>query len=815
MKINFKKIATVLGSALMIGSTMGLAAAATTYPAPFVQGGSGDVAIVVGSQAEDLDMAQATSIATSLSAKITTGALTGEATTLTGNTAKLERGRDKFNLINDLNDHYSSLDEDQFSSVLAQGTYLNDDNNEYKYDQKIEMSSEAIQFFKNSAFNDDKPIIGFSFDKGDLVLNYTLTFTTSAEGGAAVSSDEYPKLDNTNINFLGKTWFISDAEYTTTNGIQLTLLDSANTDTIKDGDSKSMTIGGKTYTVSVDSFSGDASAGKVKLIVNGQTTNALSAGQTYKLSDGTYVGVKEISMRDVAGTIASAEFSIGAGKLVLEQGQEVKINDEALSTFEDANEYSSMIKTYFTNSSATSIDKMVLEWKTNSRVFIAPGTELTMPGFNAIKLSMASWNTPSPEKITIEDDADSVRISAPIKDGDLSINILYANSSITGFDGLGADSTTKLVTNSTVDPTFALNESENSYFVATWISGKEAESYAYEISSIAPESGKNKTTLRSLVSGVSDLVFGQVGDSKDVGQLTFTLVSANDVDEVASVTVTGTEAYGNLLATKNGAVLKLPVLTNAANYTDVPLNDGEFPSNASAPGFDRTSFSMNVSEADKDGTIRAGGSFTVQLGLSAGEGTQVTGTSLTEIREERSSDYYLAYVNSDLATKVRLYNPSGSSSLDTLEIDYPASESYADVYLAEASATTTSGSGSATIQPVLDSAIDTVKTKNLIVVGGSCVNTVAARLLGLGNPTSIESCKAAFTTATQVGSGQFLIQAFDAANAGGTAGKVALLVAGYEKEDTQKAASYLVNKVVDTTAGKKYRITSSTEAIVA
>jgi len=781
---------------------MGLAAAAN-YPAPFVQSGAGDVAVVIG--ANSADMSYATTIAQDLSPKITTGAST---TTVTGgDSVLLERGRDKFNLGDALNTHYTTMDYDEFTEVLAKGTYLNDDNNEYKYEQKIEMSSEAIQFFKDSNFNEDKPIIGFNFDRGDLVLNYTLSFTTAAEGGAASGTDEYPKIDNTKINFLGKDWFISDAEYTT-NGIQLTLLDSANTNTIKEGETKPMTVGGKSYTVSIDSFSGTASAGRVKFIVNGETTNALAEGQTYKLSDGTYVGVKEVSMRDVAGTTATAEFSLGNGKLVLEHNTEVQINDKALSELEDSNEYSSMIKTYFTNSTATNIDKMVLEWKVNTRTFVAPGTDLIMPGFDAIKLSMANWNVPSPETTVIDDDGDSVRVSTTVKDGDLNLNILYANSSITGFEGIGASSTEKLVTNSSVDPTFVLNETENSYFVATWISGKEAESYAYEIGTITLSDGKNATKLTNLVSGGSNVEFSGVGDQKDVGQLTFTLVSANDADGTASVKVSGSEAYGDLLASVGGMVMRLPVATNAVNYTAVPLTDGQFNTNASAQGYVGTTWVMNVTEADKDGNVHTGSvtpkSFTVSLGLVSGEGTEPTDTSLTEIREERSSDYYAAYVASDLATKVRLYKPSSSSALNSLEITYAGSESYANVYLAEASATS-SGSGSGLVAIRDTELTSTDKNKNLIVVGGSCINQVAASLLG----SSVPMCGAEWEAKTGAGAGKFIIQSFASPY---SSSKTALLVAGYDLADTQKAVTYLVNKPVDTTVGKKYAGTSATEA---
>jgi hypothetical protein len=70
-------------------------------------------------------------------------------------------------------------------------------------------------------------------------------------------------------------------------------------------------------------------------------------------------------------------------------------------------------------------------------------------------------------------------------------------------------------------------------------------------------------------------------------------------------------------------------------------------------------------------------------------------------------------------------------------------------------------------------------------------------------------CGAAWTTATGIGTGQFLIKGYATSTL--TSG-VALLVAGYDAEDTVKATTYLTNKVVDTS--KTYQGTTTTETAV-
>ncbi len=91
----------------------------------------------------------------------------------------------------------------------------------------------------------------------------------------------------------------------------------------------------------------------------------------------------------------------------------------------------------------------------------------------------------------------------------------------------------------------------------------------------------------------------------------------------------------------------------------------------------------------------------------------------------------------------------------------------------------------------------------MIVVGGSCINSAAATLVGGAK------CGAAWTAATGIGSGQFLIKGYADST---LTSELALLVAGYDAEDTVKATTYLLNKDVDTS--KAYKGTTTTETAV-
>lgn len=169
--------------------------------------------------------------------------------------------------------------------------------------------------------------------------------------------------------------------------------------------------------------------------------------------------------------------------------------------------------------------------------------------------------------------------------------------------------------------------------------------------------------------------------------------------------------------------------------------------------------------------------------------------------------------DSDLTDHVDWYGTlitinADDSDQKTAIISIPDTQVYAQIFIGEESSAVTGGTstgGATQLGDVLvkDSEVSSVSSKNLVVVGGSCINSVAANLVGGAY------CGSAWTDSTSVGSGQFLIQSFGDKY---TTGKIALLVAGYEAADTVNAATYLRNQAVDTASGKKYVGTSATSA---
>ncbi len=809
MKFNFKKISAITTSVLMIGMTMGVAAAAS-YPAPFVSGGSADVAIVYGTGdgVSDLDRTAGVGIQTDLSAMTTTGA-TGS--TVTGDSIMLERSSNKFNIGNNMSSFYARIDDSELSTVLADGVYSNDAHDDFDYTQDIILGVDLqLTHFKNTNFNDNKPIVGFDMNNNDLIMNYTLKFTDDAQG----TDSAFAGIVNTYLPLLGEEYYVLSVDNTVGTGLKITLLNAAASGELAEGESISLTTDDGSYDVSV-AYIDDTN---VKLTINGETTDSLGEGETQKLSDGSYVGVKEVSFQGVTGGASNVAFSIGSGKLVLENTKEVELNSDKLSKAKYSVENSEKelqheIKSYINNVS-TNLDSIVLQWKIKDDTWIAPGTELMMPGFESIKISMGGFITDKAEVTNLNGDSNTFTLSAPIQDGTLDLDVFYYNSSSSGIAGLGTDSENQLVTSEVTGTTgdvisISLNETLSNYFVVTWMNAgsTEAETFAYtfEVEENSDQT-ENKTILTNIITG-SDVTIDNVGEYTVDGNIKFTsdvALEENPSDSYATINITAASS-GNVsthkLVTVEGMEISLPVI-NATGHLNETI--GNYQINIDSVN-QPTSWKMRFSEEDRDDTIDSGNHFNVTIQADGTDGFESSSTveGATFYETEKDSDNYVAYISSDLATMIEQDRPT--NGLNDLDITYHGTEAYAEVYVTEAGATLTTVGGTSSLGEVLvmDTEVSTVSTKNLIIIGGSCINSAAATVLGGAK------CGAAFTDATGIGSGEFLIKGISGS---GITSKLVLVVAGYESADTTNAATYLRTQPVDTS--KSYKGTSSTSATV-
>ena len=816
---NFKKIAAIGASALMIGMTAGVATAAN-YPAPFVVGGSADVAVVygTGSGVSILDAVEAGNLQSNLQSFMA-GSGGTTSTTIGGDSVLLAKSSDNMNLGNAWDVFTGTIDDDDLTSLLADGEYIADDNDNFDYEQKITLGNPTLTHFRDSDYESEvgltvrTPVVGFKLSSNTFVLNYTLDFVQDAESD--VSGGYLVDFEGSDLTLFGKTFFVSDwknGSSTSTTG-KLTLLDSAVKTTVNEGETASVTVDGTTYAVSLD-FIGSST---VKFNINGELTNTLSTGQTFRLADDAYVGVREINTQDYQGGIKTVEFSIGSGKLELTHAADIKLNDDTIQG----------VKAYLIKGTVSSgvekVSKIVIEWTTDEEEFLTPESELVMPGFGGVKFTMADFIRPVEEKVTIQPDGDeSIEISVPIKDGTVTFNLLFstAGANSGNFTGLGKASDERLITSATNQLNFSEKDSSGNdldeWFVASYNISSEAESYLLRARITTDTTNdRNETTIQKHDgSGWVDVCVEKIaGDTCDIGLVTLTIDNIDfDSGGLEQVDLTGgADVNFHTIYTKGGLRIYLPFeLENGTTNGAIDLAG----LGSGTVGHSADSWYLFMDGEDKDDDIADGTEFNLTIDATAGTNNplhvsqvNLAGTGGASGLELGDTSVYETYIVDDVAPRILHYtNPDE----DWAEVYYPTgnSESYAEVFLAEIGATITAGTaatvGAAQLGDVLvkDTEISSVSSKNLIVVGGSCINSVAAKVLGAG-------CGADFTAKTTVGSGQFLIKSVEGVY---TSGKIALVVAGYEVSDTVNAAKYLRTQAVDTTAGKTYIGTTSTSA---
>ena len=314
MKFNFKKIAPILASAVLLGSTIGVASVAAdlgSYPAPFVEGGLVDVAVVYGSDGMAIDMEAAALLTGDLASELAAqtaeaggvGAVVGEGINLATH--------ESLYFGDAINRRRKVLAKEQLPKLLADGTFTDGQGTEYKYTQSITLGSSIIKFGKSGESIDPILYIDVGSSRDVPLYTYKLSLTKSLN----VSDSTY--VQGKEIEMLGSKFTIGagstkDVLYLYGAGAQITL---------SENEEMTVTVAGKEYTIMLEMIT---SAEAARLVVDGIAQSSVAKGGTLKVGD------LEIYVRDVAysaktGVLSYVDLNIGATKLKLESDGYVKV----------------------------------------------------------------------------------------------------------------------------------------------------------------------------------------------------------------------------------------------------------------------------------------------------------------------------------------------------------------------------------------------------------------------------------------------------------------------------------------------------------
>lgn len=806
-----KRMSVVFTGALMLGATaMGaLAADLNDYPNMFVDNGVFDGYFVVGENAASVDNLAMTDIAASM--KISSGGTV--ATSLEGDTWLVATSTNILEFNDDISDVESYITDGDLGA-LADGSVTNEKGTS-NYEQFLHFDDSYIGLTYEE--DEDNNLGAFyKIPSGTKFARYVLDFTSTFDSDID-SSSNLEDFEDEVINVLGKEWTIVQAKNDSAGTPELTLMGGSTSDTLQEGDEGNYLVGDVDYTVSLQSVAAYSSVNKAKFVINGELTTALADGDTDKLSDGTVIGVTDITYQNYAGGIHAAKFFIGANKLKLHHNNNLEVNDE---TINDA----SVRWTFTTTGSDLQLDQIDINMSADDDFFLASGEKLSEDG------AMDEPQVLFGQNWDIEFQGLSTEDSSPItivpSGGDSEYDLTFENSEGTTIKVplvfantsglyLGEKTGRELILNATYN-----NVTRNQYFFlndkAAATTSNDARSYLLQYTGrdgtddtdpkvTFKNIGTGETLTRTLAStGTFDIKLGGTTFNGRNGTLGTTdndpvQLTSSQNGAIRNVSTSGhylparNASVGFSLRTKNNGWIKIENtnatlgtttghrvgMTDARLFVDLITDDDDRKDDLT--GTDENvsvSFSFTEADTEVDSQVRNGN---MTFWVSDPEESTVT----------------KGYQN--YGTFVKETNPSGSSR--TIEIDVPEAQVGGNLYVTSGSTVTASSASGGSMVAVevvdatkLDSEVADAMAQNLIVVGGPCVNTVAAELLG--NPVD---CTEGFTP------GKARVKLFENGES------VAMLVAGYSGADTRLAGKVIAQRYSEL-SGDEVEIEGTTTA---
>jgi len=819
-----KKI-VALGAIGLLGATVVSAADLSEYPEPFISGGKFSGMLVVGDKAAAEDVIGVSDIAMSLQYAATTATGTtststsveGDAWLVGSSTKKMEMVESTGTLRGEnIQNISSSIDEDELDA-LADGSITTEKGtagyNQYLNFEESDGANVQGGYVKFLENDDDATSDFLYFASGSQIARYSLEFKTSLQSdvensaGTKTSTGTYlGDLEDETITMLGRDFSVVKARRasSTGNSAELTLMGGAVKDTLSEGETKTYTIDGKDYEVTVTAIT-DTGTIYAKFNINGESTKSLQDGSSATLSDATEIGIADIIPNE-AGDVTQdlVEFYLGASKVYL---QDTDISDASSSK---SLEYGSekiddayVIITGSDDNSTFSIDTIELNITADDDYFVAPGHALT-EYMDEPQAFLEAWDIkyegldPVGVEITKIKTSGSDTYKLEFVDGDgnsATIPIAYAGaaSQLTNF-GDNNDALT-LTDNPII---------KNGYLVVGDVSQDDGNIKTYALrykgadkvasgetalvkfdnlgtgkrieQTFTDNSGADTADATLKIGGSS---FGVINSSDDTAD-DFTVIVDVDADKTI-------ESDDTIVAINTKAGLKIDItnMTDAASYA-VFVNFSTPNSNH----YDNVKPNL------------------VALNLSADSNTKVqfaernAGEDIDWLSPSEETTVKYAYTSQ--GAKFKWENPS--SDPDLLTVEYPVEQRTPLVYITAGATKTVSGAESVesvTINKIevgatkLASEVADVAAQNLILVGGPCANGAAAD--AKGNP---EDCAAGYEA------GKGLIELVDTG-----AGNVALIVAGYSAADTRAATGVVANSGDYELMGAKMEVTTATSTV--
>ena len=540
----------------------------------------------------------------------------------------------------------------------------------YDYEQEITISKTLqLQHFADKDYEDEKPVVGIDINRNSNVLNYTLEFTKNAQSRV----DAYGNLidfEGKQIEILGEVY---DITRTNNNNKELELMWGALKSTLEEGETATYIIDGNKYEVTA--LIVDYINNKAKLEVNGEITDLMEKGDLYQLADGVNIGIKQITpILDGDVTIDVVEFYLKTKKILLRNNDEIQIDDAYI------NNVNVFLTTFERDDGEIELEEIKIEWVAEDDLFLTEdGNKVIMPGLESFRWYMDGFYKGAEEEISVYGSSyDTITLSAPLKDYDVKLDILYDSDNDGNFDYAGASDTKQLITTTCTTP-FTIDMDTDEYFVVTKINGKEGETAVLQLSKVHDTNGVT-------VKGYDGRVIGEnkkAGKTFDAAGMNISVIDYSQAGSNATFFISDENCVDNTLVTKEGLQIKLPAKSDISNTP---------------------SFVIDIIEEDKDENIGAGVAYQLNATFNSDTEAHVKLVSKAMFSNQKTysiddTKRYVGYVESQVSSKII---EDKTNDQYTIEITYPGEETYGNIYLGSKASKVTTNGNSATISTIGD-----------------------------------------------------------------------------------------------------------------
>lgn len=709
-----------------------------------------------------------------------------------------------------------TLTSEDLPTILASGTFEDDDGNTYDYDQYIVVGNSAAVL---SGSNDDD-VLG---EDPAILINIGTSSGSPAYIMKIIFNDDLnfsdSDVDGNELNMFGTSYTISSDSDTDT----LVLYGGANKQTLSEGESGTISVGGVSYDVTLMGVS-DENTIVVKI---GGESRSIDEGQSRKIG-GVDVYCDEVYYLSKETQTSSAKLSFGSAKLTLDDGDEVSVGST------DPQDIDNTLVTFTQGTEGTSVLEIAVAAEDSEGDFASEGKPFTDTVFGTFKLACGGGSPAlaDMELLDFDTSGDDTATAKFTDSGGDSKTIEFAYDSVPGTAG-----TTLALADSDNDAIIVVegqNATEDDYILIN----QDDFAHLLEVTDIDADTGDTDPTITfsDVFSGTNYEVqmeeYGSTGEfngTKVIDGKTYLFWSSDQTTDVvaivwdddatnpATVLASGvdvgntTTVFPTIIAARDSEVAFIDdvnIGADLAGTTTVEMLGISFTlangtNTITGTGIDYEYFNSTgllklegvtdpaIGILEEEGENTAGNDVQNIVIVEAGDdadGITIQASSSSPIFSDAAATSWLSTSDNDIDVKSDRYGTvvyQNSDEQGTVEVYYPDNQVIMAVGIGTDPVFSVSGEGgtvkeASKITTPIAKLANEVSTgtlnRDIILLGGPCANTLVNTLMG-----SPSNCLTPFAD-LNVGMIKNYNDAFGS-------GQKALVVAGLSGDDTRALAA--------------------------